>query len=105
MTGSAPHRPGYWFFGHPHRPLSARIHDVPVINVSLGTPDEVPMGEETDRLLRGLIFTGAGQPSSKLPFRRICSAAGPFTSPELPDPHSHPRPVPFRTRTRTSQKR
>lgn len=53
------HRPDYWFFGHTHRPLSTRVHGVPVINVSLGTPDEVPEGEETDRLLRGLIFTGA----------------------------------------------
>lgn len=53
------HRPDYWFFGHTHRSLSAPIHDVPVINVSLGTPDEVPEGEEADLLLRGLIFTGA----------------------------------------------
>ncbi len=53
------HRPDYWFFGHTHRSLSARIYDVPVINVSLGTPDEVPEGEEADHLLRGLIFTGS----------------------------------------------
>lgn len=52
-------RPDYWFFGHTHRFLSACIHDVPVINVSLGTPDEVSEGEEADLLLRGLIFAGA----------------------------------------------
>lgn len=53
------HRPDYWFFGHTHRPLSARIRGAPVVNVSLGTPDEVPEGGEAELLLRGLIFPGA----------------------------------------------
>lgn len=52
------HRPDYWFFGHTHRPLSARIRGAPVINVSLGYPDEVPEGGEAELLLRGLIFPG-----------------------------------------------
>lgn len=54
----AAHRPDYWFFGHTHRPLAARLHGVPVINISLGTPDEVPEGGEAEPLLRGLIFPG-----------------------------------------------
>ncbi len=53
------HRPGYWFFGHTHRPLSTRIRGAPVINVSLGYPDEVPEGGEAEPLLRGLIFPDA----------------------------------------------
>ena len=53
------HRPNYWFFGHTHRPLSARIRGAPVINVSLGYPDDVPEGGEAEFLLRGLIFPGA----------------------------------------------
>lgn len=53
------HRPDYWFFGHTHRPLSTRIRGAPVINVSLGYPDEVPEGGEAELLLRGLIFPGA----------------------------------------------
>ncbi len=53
------HRPDYWFFGHTHRPLSARIRGAPVVNVSLGYPDEVPEGGEAELLLRGLIFSGA----------------------------------------------
>ncbi|WJS85926.1 metallophosphoesterase [Paracoccus sp. TOH] len=53
------HRPDYWFFGHTHRPLSARIRGAPVVNVSLGYPDEVPEGGEAEFLLRGLIFPGA----------------------------------------------
>ncbi|AEM42754.1 metallophosphoesterase family protein [Ketogulonicigenium vulgare] len=53
------HRPDYWFFGHTHRPLSARIRGAPVINVSVGYPDEVPEGGEAELLLRGLIFPGA----------------------------------------------
>ena len=52
-------RPDYWFFGHTHRPLSARIHGAPIVNVSLGYPDEVPEGGEAELLLRGLIFPGA----------------------------------------------
>lgn len=53
------HQPAYWFFGHTHRPLSTRIRGAPVINVSLGYPDEVPEGGEAELLLRGLIFPGA----------------------------------------------
>lgn len=53
------HRPDYWFFGHTHRPLSTRIRGAPVINVSLGYPDEVPKGGEAELLLRGLIFPNA----------------------------------------------
>ena len=53
------HRPDYWFFGHTHRPLSTRIRGAPVVNVSLGTPDEVPEGGQAELLLRGLIFPGA----------------------------------------------
>lgn len=53
------HRPDYWFFGHTHRPLSSRIRGAPVVNVSLGYPDEVPKGGEAELLLRGLIFPGA----------------------------------------------
>ncbi|KRW93127.1 metallophosphoesterase [Paracoccus sp. MKU1] len=53
------HRPEYWFFGHTHRPLSTRIRGAPVVNVSLGYPDEVPEGGEAEFLLRGLIFPGA----------------------------------------------
>ncbi|MDF3606605.1 metallophosphoesterase [Paracoccus sp. DMF-8] len=52
------HRPDCWFFGHTHRPLSARIRGAPVINVSLGYPDEVPEDGEAELLLRGLIFSG-----------------------------------------------
>lgn len=52
------HRPDYWFFGDTHRPLSTRIHGAPVVNVSLGYPDEVPEGYEAELLLRGLIFPG-----------------------------------------------
>ena len=53
------HRPDYWFFGHTHRPLSTRTRGAPVINVSLGYPDELPKGGEAELLLRGLIFPGA----------------------------------------------
>ncbi|WP_193668361.1 metallophosphoesterase [Paracoccus kondratievae] len=53
------HLPDYWFFGHTHRPLSVRIRGAPVVNVSLGYPDEVPEGGEAELLLRGLIFPGA----------------------------------------------
>lgn len=53
------HRPDYWFFGHTHRPLSIRIRGAPIVNVSLGYPDEVPEGGESEFLLRGLIFPGA----------------------------------------------
>ncbi|WP_024843879.1 metallophosphoesterase [Paracoccus pantotrophus] len=53
------HRPDYWFFGHTHRPLSTRIRGAPIVNVSLGYPDEVPEGGEAEFLLRGLIFPGA----------------------------------------------
>ncbi len=53
------HRPDYWFFGHTHRPLSTRIRGTPVVNVSLGYPDEVPEGGEAELLLCGLIFPGA----------------------------------------------
>lgn len=53
------HRPDYWFFGHTHRPLSARIRRAPVVNVSLGYPDEVPEDGEAELLLRGLVFPGA----------------------------------------------
>lgn len=53
------HRPDCWFFGHTHRPLSARIRGAPVVNVSLGYPDEVPEGDEAELLLRGLILPGA----------------------------------------------
>lgn len=52
------HRPDCWFFGHTHRPLSARIRGAPVVNVSLGYPDEVPEGGEAELLLRGLILPG-----------------------------------------------
>lgn len=52
-------RPDYWFFGHTHRQLSAQVNGVPVINVSLGYPDEVPEGGEAEAMLRGLIFPGA----------------------------------------------
>lgn len=53
------HRPDYWFFGHTHRLLSAQVHGTPVVNVSLGYPDEVADGGEAELLLRGLIFPGA----------------------------------------------
>ncbi|WP_323717816.1 metallophosphoesterase family protein [Paracoccus aminovorans] len=53
------HQPDYWFFGHTHRPLSTRIRGAPVVNVSLGYPDEVPEGGEAEFLLRSLIFPGA----------------------------------------------
>lgn len=53
------HRPDYWFFGHTHRVLAATIHGTPVVNVSLGYPDEVADGGEAELLLRGLIFPGA----------------------------------------------
>ena len=53
------HRPDYWFFGHTHRPLSVRIRGAPIVNVSLGYPDEVPEGAEAEPLLHGLIFPGA----------------------------------------------
>ncbi|RDD72585.1 metallophosphoesterase [Paracoccus versutus] len=52
-------RPDYWFFGHTHRPLAARIRGAPIVNVSLGYPDEVLEGGEAELLLRGLIFPGA----------------------------------------------
>lgn len=52
------HRPDYWFFGHTHRPLSVRIRGAPIVNVSLGYPDEVAEGDEGELLLRGLIFPG-----------------------------------------------
>jgi hypothetical protein len=35
------HQPDVWLFGHTHRLLDATIHSVPVINVSLGYPDEM----------------------------------------------------------------
>ncbi len=53
------HRPDAWLFGHTHRLLDATIHGVPVINVSLGYPDDVEPGQEAERLLRGLISDGA----------------------------------------------
>ena len=53
------HRPDHWFFGHTHRPLSVRIRGAPIVNVSLGYPDEVAEGGEAEILLRGLIFPGA----------------------------------------------
>ncbi|WP_312531013.1 hypothetical protein [Paracoccus sp. (in: a-proteobacteria)] len=53
------HRPDYWFFGHTHRPFSARISGAPVVNVSLGYPHEVPEAGEAKLLLSGLIFPGA----------------------------------------------
>lgn len=49
------HRPDAKLFGHTHRLLDATIHGVPVINTSLGYPDEVEPGQEAERLLRGLI--------------------------------------------------
>ncbi|MCZ0962398.1 metallophosphoesterase [Paracoccus benzoatiresistens] len=49
------HRPNGWLFGHTHRLLDATVHGVPVINTSLGYPDEVEPGQEAERLLRGLI--------------------------------------------------
>lgn len=53
------HRPDGWVFGHTHRPLAAQIHGVPVVNVSLGYPDEVSEGDEAEAMLRGLIFPHA----------------------------------------------
>ncbi|MTE01937.1 metallophosphoesterase [Paracoccus sp. YIM 132242] len=47
-------RPDAWYFGHTHRRLSAKVQGVPVINVSLGYPDEVIDGMEAEGLLRGL---------------------------------------------------
>lgn len=49
------HRPDAWLCGHTHRLLDAVVHGVPVINVSLGYPDDVEPGYEAERLLRGLI--------------------------------------------------
>lgn len=49
------HRPDAWLCGHTHRLLDAVVHGVPVINVSLGYPDDVEAGQEGERLLRGLI--------------------------------------------------
>lgn len=49
------HRPDAWLFGHTHRLLDAVVHGVPVINTSLGYPDDVEPGYEAERLLRGLI--------------------------------------------------
>jgi len=52
------HRPDHWFFGHTHRPLSVRTCGTPIVNVSLGYPDEVAENDEAELLLRGLIFPG-----------------------------------------------
>ena len=53
------HRPDLWFFGHTHRPLAAQVGNTPVVNISLGYPDEIRPGDEADTLLRGLIDTDA----------------------------------------------
>lgn len=53
------YRPDAWLFGHTHRRLDAIVHGMPVINTSLGYPDEVEPGREAERLLRGLIGNGA----------------------------------------------
>lgn len=52
------HRPDGWYFGHTHRPVSGLVHGVPVINVSLGYPDDVRGTDPSELLLRGLITDG-----------------------------------------------
>ena len=53
------HQPDLWLFGHTHRPLAAQVGNTPVVNISLGYPDEVHPGNEARPLLRGLIDTDA----------------------------------------------
>lgn len=51
------HRPDLWLFGHTHRRLQGRVGPTPIVNVSMGYPNEVPAGSEADILLRGLLDT------------------------------------------------
>ena len=51
------HGPALWLCGHSHRHQQARIGATLIRDISLGYPDEMPEGAETDLLLRGLIDT------------------------------------------------
>lgn len=53
------HAPDLWLFGHTHRRLSARVGRTPVVNISLGYPSEIWLGEVADVVQRGLIDTDA----------------------------------------------
>lgn len=54
------HRPDLWLFGHTHRHLRGRVGQTPVVDVSLGYPEDIRSGEElADILLRGLVDTDA----------------------------------------------
>lgn len=52
------HRPDLWLFGHTHRHLRTEVGRTPVVNVSLGYPDEIRSGQEASILMRGMIDTG-----------------------------------------------
>jgi predicted phosphodiesterase len=53
------HKPDLWLFGHTHRRLAGQVGHTRIMNISQGYPGEVPEGDETDILLRGLIDTDA----------------------------------------------
>lgn len=48
-------QPDLWLFGHTHWRVEATVGRTLVRNVSLGYPDQVPVGEEEGILLRGLL--------------------------------------------------
>lgn len=52
------HRPDLWLFGHTHRHLRTTVGRTPVVNVSLGYPDEIRPEQEIGILMRGMIDTG-----------------------------------------------
>jgi hypothetical protein len=52
------HKPDLWLFGHTHRRLAGQVGHTRIMNISQGYPGEVPEGDETDILLRGLRVAG-----------------------------------------------
>lgn len=51
------YQPDAWLFGHTHRHLASQVGTSPVVNVSLGYPDDVRQEQETNVLMRGLLDT------------------------------------------------
>ena len=49
------YQPNGWFFGHTHRCVEAQVGRTFVRNISLGYPDQVVSGHETQIMLRGLM--------------------------------------------------
>ncbi|AMY68315.1 hypothetical protein [Frigidibacter mobilis] len=54
-------RPDNWFYGHIHHKAEAQEGETIIRNISLGYPEEVPVGQEAGVLLRGMVDTRAAR--------------------------------------------